>query len=144
MQGIVEIGGNKFVERLQVFPSEVAVTVNNQVQDNLSLVLPGIAGFWLKGLTAQVVAANVPAVRLYRFRFRNSDGGVNYVGGGVGAASSRVVNNLITGTGQFPFPIIPHIYFSPTGSILYEIEDLSANVPYTIYFGWHGSFLIPY
>ena len=143
MLGTVTIDGREYVERYQCFPAQLTVTVGLAVMPNLSVVLPGIAGFLLKGLTRQVVAAGAVAANLFRFRFGNSDGSVNYIGGGVGAVSDRVVDTLIFGNGQFPFPLIPPVFYTPTGSLLYEVEDLSNAVPYTIYFGFHGSFLLP-
>jgi len=143
MLGTVTIDGKEYVERYQCFPAQTTITVNGEVQTNLSVVFPGIAGFLLKGLTREIIVGGFAVARPFRFRFGNSDGSVRYVGGGVGSLSDRVVDTLIFGNGQFPFPLIPHVFYTPTGSLLFEVEDISWNVPYTIYFGFHGSFLLP-
>ena len=142
-QGTVTINGVEYQERYQMFPAQFTVAVGLSLTQNLSLNFPGIAGFLLKGLTRTVIAAGVVAANPFAFRFSNSDGSVNYIGGGINAVNDRVVDSLIFGSGQFPKILIPHIYFTPTGTLQYEIQDLSNVVPYTIYFGFEGSLLLP-
>ena len=141
--GLVNIDGKNYIERVQVFPLEVPVTVNLSVQSNLRVVLPGVAPFLLKGLTRDTVVAGAPAVRRFKFRLGNTDGAVWYVAGGVGGTTDRVIDPLIFGTAQFPFALVPPIMYGASSSILVEVEDVSNNQPYTIFMGFHGSYLIP-
>lgn len=142
--GRVSIEGKEYIERVQVFPDQVAVTVGLQVITGLRIALPGVAPFLLKGLTRTVVNAAGPAVLRFRFRFGNSDGGAWYTAAGIGGVSDRVVDNLIFGTAQFPYVLTPPILYGANSSITYEIEDLAGAgaVPYTIYLGFHGSYLL--
>lgn len=145
MFGIVEINGKQYVERTVIIPDVVTITSNNQVLTGRSIVLPGTAMFWLKGLTRGVIAANVPSTtKPFLFKFGNSDGSTWYTANGVGGTTDRVLDSLIFGDAKFIYPVVPHIIFSETGSINYEIEDLSASVPYTIYLAYHGSWLFPF
>lgn len=141
--GIVEIEGVQYVERPQYFSEDVTLTVANQILLNQRVNLPGIAGFMLKGLAQEIIAANVAVARPHRFRFGNTDGGIWYASAGIGGANDRVVNTCIFGNGQFPFPIVPHVFFGKNANIQYEIEDISANVPYTVHITFIGSYLIP-
>jgi hypothetical protein len=140
--GTVQIGGKTFIEREQNFPLEVAVTVNLSIQ-KITLVLPGTADFWLKCLMRKTVVAGALAVRLFKFRLGNSDGGTWYSSGGNGGITDRVLDPLFFGDGQFPFVLNPFIYYGASASINMEIEDVSNNQPYTIYFDFRGSYLIP-
>lgn len=143
MYGEVIIDGKKYIERLQVFPFQLIVTVGLSLVQNLRLTLPGVAPFVAKYLTRETIAAGVPAVRRFKFKFGITDGGINYTSAGVGGINDRVLDSLIFGSGQFPYVVAPNILISPSGSFTYEVEDLSNNVPYTIEMALHGSFLIP-
>src|ERR1019366_8336829 len=140
--GTVNIGGKTFIERDQNFPLEVSVTVNLSVQ-KIVLVLPGTADFWLKCLMRKTVVDGALAVRLFKFKLGNSDGNTWYACGGNGGTTDRVLDPLFFGDGQFPFVINPFIYYGASSSINMEIEDVSNNQPYTIYFDFRGSYLIP-
>lgn len=143
MFGMIEIDGVKYIERTQVFPVDINITVNNQVLTSQRLVLPGVAPFVLKKLTRETLAAGVIAARRFKFKFGNTDGGVWYSAAGTGGANDRVVDTLIFGSGQFPYRLVPPVFYSSSANITYEIEDLSANVPYTISLAFHGAYLIP-
>jgi hypothetical protein len=140
--GTVTINGKNYVEREQTFPMEVAVTVNLSVQ-RVTLALPGVADFWLKSLTRETVVAGASAARRFRFRLGNSDGGTWYQSGGNGATTDRVIDTLLFGSGQFPFVLCPYIYYGASASLITEIEDVSNNQPYTIFFAFRGSYLYP-
>ena len=146
--GTVVINGKTYIEREQNFPLEVGVTVAAQVITP-TLVLPGTADFWLKALTRETLAGVPPvgasAARRFRFRLGNSDGNTWYSSGGAGGTTDRVIDTLIFGSGQFPYVVTPHIFYAASGSIRMEIEDLAgaALVPYTIFFNFRGSYLIP-
>lgn len=140
--GTVNIGGKTFIEREQNFPLEVTVGVNLSVT-KVSLILPGTADFWLKCLMRKTVVAGATAARLFKFRLGNSDGGTWYSCGGAGGMTDRVLDPLMFGDGQFPFVLNPFIYYGASASINMEIEDVSNNEPYTIYFDFRGSYLIP-
>lgn len=142
--GIVTIQGREYIERVQLFTATVSVTVGLALMPNLRLTLPGMADFFLKALSRDVVDANgAVATRRFRFRWGNSDGGIWYNSGGAGATNDRVIDPLTFGTGQFPYQIIPGVLFGANTSIMYEVEDLSNTVPYTIHLGFHGSYLLP-
>ncbi len=138
--GTVEIGGKTFIEREQSFPLQVSMTAL-QVQ-NVTLVLPGTADFWLKCLMRKTVVSNALSVKLFKYRLGNSDGSTWYQSGGAGGTTDRVLDPLLFGDGQFPFVLNPFIYYGASSSIRMEIEDVS-NSAYDIYFSFRGSYLIP-
>ena len=140
--GTVTIGGKTYIEREQTFPYELAVTVNLSVT-KVSLTLPGTADFWLKALTRETVVNGASAARRFKFKLGNSDGSTWYQSGGAGGTTDRVIDTLLFGSGQFPFVLNPYIYYGASSSIQMEIEDVSNNQPYTIYFAFRGSYLLP-
>ena len=140
--GTVQIGGKTYIEREQDFPFEVSVTVNLSITKT-TLALPGTADFWLKCLTRETVVAGASSARRFKFKLGNSDGSTWYSSGGLGGTTDRVLDTLLFGSGQFPFVLNPFIYYSSSGSIPMEIEDVSNNQPYTIFFNFRGSYLIP-
>lgn len=143
MFGMIEINGKRFIERQQTFTTTVSITTNNQLLLNQSVVLPGVADFLLKARVRQVIKSNVDSDRRFRYREGNTDGAVWYMSAGTGNTNDRVLDPLVFGTGQFPFPVVPGIFFSKSASILFDVEDVSADAPYTIYIAWIGSYLIP-
>ena len=144
MYGLVEIDGQKYVERFIAIPQDVTISQGLIVMMNQRIVLPGIAPFLLKGWGRSVIAAAAPATNAFRFKFGNSDGGTWYTTAGVGGLNDRVMDTLIFGTGQFPFPVIPHIWYGANSAITYEIEDISNAPTYIIHMVAYGSFLLPY
>jgi hypothetical protein len=153
MYGQVTVDGKNFIERIQTFTLEQDVTSNGQILQG-SLVLPGVANFRLKGLTRAVLKSHAPSTACpFKFRLGNSDGNTWYSQGGnsaqlgsnspVGGSTDRVLDSLIFGNGQFPFPLTVPIFYGASSSIKWEIEDCSNNAPYTIYFGFQGAYLIP-
>ena len=153
MYGQIKINGVTYTERLQIFPFEFNVSQNGQLSNGVRLVLPGVANFRLKGLTRTVVKSNAVSTACpFKFRLGNSDGSTWYSQGGVGAtlgtnspaggSTDRVLDSLMFGSGQFPYPLVVPLFYSASGAIMMEIEDISQNQPYTIYFGFHGSYLL--
>lgn len=151
--GIVTIDGKNYIERIQIFTLEVDVATNGAILQG-SLVLPGVANFRLKGLTRAVLKNNVPStVCPFKFRLGNSDGSTWYSQGGNGASlgtnsptggsTDRVMDSLMFGNGQFPYPLTVPIFYGASSSIKWEVEDCSNQATYTIYFGFHGAYLIP-
>jgi hypothetical protein len=140
--GTIQINGKTYVEREQTFPLEVGVAVNLSTQ-RISLALPGVADFLLKSLARETVVAGASAARRFRFRLGNSDGGTWYQSGGNGGLTDRVIDTLIFGSGQFPYVLCPYIFYSASASIQIEVEDVSNNQPYTIFFAFRGSYLYP-
>lgn len=138
--GTVEIGGKTFIEREQSFPLQVSMTAL-QTQ-NVTLVLPGTADFWLKCLMRKTVVSGALSVKLFKYRLGNSDGSTWYQSGGAGGTTDRVLDPLLFGDAQFPFVLNPFIYYGASSSIRMEIEDVS-NSAYDIYFSFRGSYLIP-
>lgn len=144
MFGMIEVNGKKYIERQITFNTTVSVTVAGQQILNQSLVLPGVADFLLKSRVRAVVnAAGAQAYNLFRYREGNTDGGVWYMSAGTGNTNDRILDPLVFGTGAFPFPVVPGVFFNKSASIMYDIEDVSLTVPYTIHLGWIGSYLIP-
>lgn len=152
MYGQVTINGQTYTERIDILPFEFDVQTNGQITNGVRYVLPGIANFRLKGLTRTTVKTHqVSTACPFKFRLGNSDGSTWYSQQGVGAtlgqnspaggSTDAVLDSLMFGTGQFPYPIPVPLFYSASGSIMMYIEDVSNNAPYTIYFGFHGSFL---
>lgn len=140
--GTVQIGNKTYIEREQSFP--LIFTMSNALSVNkVTLVLPGTADFWLKTLTRETVVNGASSAKRFAFRLGNSDGSTWYQSGGSGGTTDRVIDTLLFGSGQFPFVLNPYIYYSASGTIPMEIEDISNSVPYTIYFNFRGSYLIP-
>lgn len=153
MYGQIKINGQTYTERLQIFPFEFNVTINGGVYTGVNLVLPGVANFRLKGLTRTVVKSNAVVTTCpFKFRLGNSDGATWYSQGGNGASLGsnsptggsidRVLDSLMFGSGQFPYPLVVPLFYSASSAIKMEIEDISQQQPYTIYFGFHGSYLL--
>ena len=148
--GQVTINGKTYTERAQIFPLEVDVISNGQILTG-ALQLPGVANFRLKGLTRVTVKNHAISALPFKFRLGNSDGATWYSQGGVngqlgtnspaGGSIDRVIDSLMFGSGQFPFPLVVPLYYSASGSIRYEIEDVSNSPTYTIYFAFHGAYL---
>ena len=141
--GVVEIDGQQYVERAQIFPMDLNITANFQIFTQQRVTLPGVANFLLKGLTRETTAAGASAARRFKFRLGNSDGQTWYISGGLGASTERAVDTLVFGSGMFPYPLIPPIPYSSGANIVFEVEDVSGSAPYTINFAFHGSYLIP-
>jgi len=148
MYGVVEINGQQYLERWQIIPFQQLFNVNNQtIQANVSL--PGIYDFRLKGLTRDILnASNVSDLVNYRFscRIGNTDGDIRYAQGGVGSTTDLVLDTLMFGTGQFPYPVVPPIFYGKNASIILQLQDLTGNAAaanYTVKFAFHGSYLIP-
>jgi hypothetical protein len=143
--GTVNIGGKTFIERYQEFPLVVSITSNSQ-QYKTPLTLPGSADFWLKALK-RTVLAGTPAVPVtncpFTFRLGNADGSVWYQSGGTGGTTDQVLDSLLFGTAQFPKVLNPYIYYGASSNININITDVSLNAPYTIYFSFEGSYLLP-
>lgn len=155
--GVITLQGIQYIERPQVFAAELKILQANEVHTNLRLTLPGFADFLLKGLTRLTVPnsafapAGDPGYRAFRFRLLGAEGSTSFLSGGLNVFDDRVVDSAIFGTGQFPYMLIPPIPVHASGSLLYEIQDAASGpisgptyiYPYTIYFGFHGSYLIP-
>jgi hypothetical protein len=153
MYGQIKINGVTYTERLQIFPFEFNITTNGQLSTGVRFVLPGVANYRLKGLTRVTVKSNAVVTTCpFKFRLGNSDGTTWYSQGGVGAtlgsnspsggSTDRVADSLMFGSGQFPYPLVVPLFYSASGAIMMEIEDISNQSPYTIYFGFHGSYLL--
>jgi len=140
--GTVTINGQTYIEREQSFPLVVDVSTNGGIY-NGTLALPGTADFWLKALTRETVVSGASEARRFSFRLGNSDGSTWYQSGGAGGSTDQVIDTLLFGSGQFPFVLNPYIYYSASGSIQYQITDISQDQPYSIYFSFRGSYLIP-
>jgi len=148
--GVVEINGVQYLERWQVIPFQQAVTTNAQVIAPIKVALPGVYDFCLKGLTRAIVvtATGVDVTASVRFlcKLGNTDGAIWYSQGGNGGTTDRVVDSLMFGNGQFPYPVIPSLYYGKNAAINMEVQDISltaTGAPYTINFAFHGSYLIP-
>lgn len=143
--GVVTLDGIQYAERPQVFPLEVNITQPFQVLTNQRLTMPGVANFLLKGLTRMILQNGQSASAAIRFRYRmnNTEGSTWFFSGGLGLINDRVFDQLCFGSGQFPYPLIPPVPIHASGSLVYEIEDVTGIVPYTICMAFHGVYLIP-
>jgi hypothetical protein len=147
--GQITLDGQKYIERPQLFVAEVQVDTQKQLFTGLRLTLPGVADFLLKGLSKDIKKVGDPDTtgEIFRFRIVNAEGTTWFFSGGLGILDDRVISTLCFGSGQFPFPLIPPIPIHANGSLIYEIEDQGlldpTHYPYTIYFGFHGAYLIP-
>jgi hypothetical protein len=142
----ITINGKSYIERPQFFPLDVAVTADNVYLQNQRLNLPGLAPFRLKALTRETLVAGVATACAFKFKLGNTEGGVWYCGAGIGGTNDLVVDTLLFGNGQFPFPVIPSIIYESNASIMFEIQDLTGSAtatPYTISLCFHGSYLFP-
>jgi hypothetical protein len=140
--------GSQYIERPHIYPAIITVSTNLQVQTGLRVSLPGSYRFRLKALARATVVAGVVTPRAFLFRLGNADGNTLYTGGAVpnstsGAVTDRVLDSLIMGTGQFPFPLVPDVLYEKGSQIMYEIEDISNSAPYVIYIAYIGADLIP-
>lgn len=143
--GLVTINGVSYAEREQTFPLEQAVTTNNAVYKQ-SLVLPGVADFWLKSLVRTTIVSGANVAKAFRFRLGNSDGTTWYQSAGNGGSTDRILDTNIFGTASFPKILNPYIYYGSSSSILWEIEDVTGaatGTPYTVVIAFGGSYLIP-
>jgi hypothetical protein len=139
----VTINGKSYIERPQFFPLDVAVVTAGVYLQNQRLNLPGLAPFRLKALTREVTTGGVSSANRFKFKMGNTEGGVWYCGAGIGGVNDLVVDTLIFGNGQFPFPVIPSIIYESNASIMFEIQDISLTVPYTISLCFEGTYLFP-
>ena len=149
MYGMVSINGQNFIERWQVIPFQIAVTVSGQLI-NQSCPLPGVYDFRLKGLTRATTINTAGVISLsalpFLFQLGNSDGDINYSQGGLGSTTDLVLDSLVFGNGQFPYAVIPPIYYGKNAAIKVKIQDITNNAtvaPFNIIFAFHGSYLIP-
>ena len=154
--GVITLDGVTYLERPQIFSLELPIAAAYEVHTNLRLTLPGVADFLLKGLTRDILIPN-PGVgelqsqdRRFRFRLNNAEGTTWFFSGGLGIIDDRVIDSLCFGSAQFPYMLIPPIPVHASGSLIFEVEDIGIFAasqpnyyPYTIYFGFHGSYLIP-
>lgn len=145
MASVLTINGRRYIERYQDIVFETAFTVANQVKRDQRLSLPGQGPFLAKALkgTTLLTATGVPAVRRYKFKFGNTDGGIWYSTQGLGGTNDRVVDTMIVGTAQFPKIFTPPILYQSNAAILMEFESLVADVDFTVYLSFEGSLLFP-
>jgi hypothetical protein len=148
MYGVVEINGQQYLERWQVIPAEFTFNQNNQTI-RMIVSLPGLYDFRLKALTRDILdAANKSDFINYRFAIRigNTDGDIRYSQGGVGSSTDQVIDTCLFGTGMFPYPVVPPIFYGKNSGIVLEMTDLTGNAAaanFTPKFGFHGAYLIP-
>ena len=86
--------------------------------------------------------------RRFRFRLLGGQGTPYYFTAGLGVIDDWAVDTLCFGSGQFPFPLIPPVPVPSNGSLIFDVWDMGLGsdpsyYPYTIYFGFHGSYLFP-
>jgi hypothetical protein len=155
--GVITVDGQPYIERVQIFTAEVTIGAAKETFTKLQLTMPGIAPFLLKGLTRDAISpASAPdryGDRRFRFNLSNSQGSTWFFSSGLWVFDDRVVDTMCFGNGQFPYPLIPPIPVPANGTLMYEIEDMGLSdpldqlesdfYPYTLYFGFHGSYLFP-
>lgn len=143
MYGTVTINGVQYLERWQIIVYELTMTVALGTTGAIKVPLPGVYDFRLKGLTRDTLVSGVSTPRRFRCQIGNTDGSIWYSQGGLGSTTDKVVDTNLFGNAQFPYPVIPALYYGKNGAIMLNIDDLSNSVPYTIAFAFHGAYLIP-
>jgi hypothetical protein len=135
MYGRLNIGGRNFIERFWTYTNITTLTANEITTTNI--VLDGEADFLLKLNTCSSTGS-------FRIRLGTSDSGIWFssAGNALGGGNNRVLSTLFFGNGQFPFPVVPHIWFPRTAAIIMDLEDVS-GFGNTLEFAFHGSKLIP-
>lgn len=131
MYGRVNLGGKNYIERYWAYSA--IVTLTTLQQGIFRVVLDGEADFLLKLLTCSSTGN-------FRCRLGSSDSGTWFSGSGIvsGGGNDRVLSTLMFGNAQFPFPVVPHIYYPRSASIILDLEDISA-AGNTLEFAFHGS-----
>lgn len=149
MYGVVSIDGKQYLERWQTIPFQQAMTVNNQ-SVSPRVTLPGVYDFRLKGITRDILINSTMQSNLagprFSLRLGNTDGDIRYSQGGLGSTTDLVLDTLICGSGMFPYPVIPPIFYGKNAAIIIDLLDVTGTAtatPYTIIFAFHGSYLIP-
>ena len=134
MYGRLNIGGKNYIERFWTYTNITTLTANQTV--NAKIVMDGEADFLWKLNTRSSDGA-------FRIRFGISDSGIWFSSAGVvqGGGNDRVLDSLIFGNGQFPFPVVPHIWIPRSGSLIMDLQDISGNTN-VIEFAFHGSKLV--
>lgn len=134
MYGRVQIGNKNYIERFWTYTNITTLTANQIFTTRV--VLDGEADFLLKLNTRSSTGG-------FRIRLGTSDSGIWFSGAGVvqGGGNDRVLDSLIFGNGQFPFAIVPHIWFPRSSSLIMDIQDVS-GAGNTIEFAFHGSKLV--
>src|SRR5215469_10706098 len=96
--GVVTVDGIQYIERPQIFVTELTVTGIKQLFTNQRLTLPGVCNFLLKGLTRDITISRYiedkPGSQDRRFRFRlmNGEGSTWFFSGGLGIIDDRVID----------------------------------------------------
>jgi len=123
-------GQDRGVESFFVYVFDVTLALAATRLDNQRVVMDGDAAFRLKALGGTQTGD-------YRIRLR--DGSGHYLStGGAGSTNDLVRNGALIGTAQFPFPIIPHVIYAPSGHILIDLENQSgapANIVQIAFIG---------
>lgn len=134
MYGRIKFGGKNYIERFWTYTNITTLTANGTALNRV--VMDGEAHFLLKLLTRQSTGG-------FRMRLGTSEGGTWFSGAGVvtGGGNDRVLDTLIFGDGQFPFPVVPHIFFPKSAALIMDLQDVSGNTN-TLEFAFHGSKLI--
>jgi hypothetical protein len=123
------------VEDFFVYVFDLTITAGVGARnDNQKVVIDGSAGFRWKALTGTQAFD-------YRVRFRQQSGAY-MSSGGIGGSNDLVNNANIVGTAQFPFPILPHPMFPPSGHILQDFENRNAGAN-TIQIAFIGAKVVP-
>ncbi len=131
------ISGNEKFKPKKVNPNlSVSERMFNATLADARIVLDGEADFLWKLNTRSATGA-------FRIRFGISDSGIWFSSAGnvQGGGNDRVLDSLIFGNGQFPFPVVPHIWIPRSGSLIMDLQDISGNSN-TIEFAFHGSKLV--
>ena len=144
--GTVVINGKTYVKRPQEFPFSLLAVPSNGTYVNTAarLVLPGVYDFWLQYLKRDTLVAGVSTARRFLFRFGNSDGSIWYAQAGNGGSQDRVLDSLIFGNGQFPYPLPAPVIYGASSNVLMEFQDVSnQGGTYDIQLSFGGVYLVP-
>jgi hypothetical protein len=134
MYGRLNIGGKNYIERFWTYTNITVLTANQILTSRI--VLDGEADFLLKLNCRDSTGA-------FRIRLGTSDAGIWFssCGNVQGGGNDRVLDTLFFGNGQFPFPVVPHIWFPRSAALIMDLQDISGSGN-TLEFAFHGSKLI--
>ena len=119
----------RHVERFFTYPFEVTLGASATLL-NQRIVVNGDAPFVIKQLTRTKTGD-------FKIRLHDNEGRY-YSSAGEGGGNDRVRDACIFGDGSLPFILVPPITIPPSGSISFDLEDVS-GAPNTVHLCFVGA-----
>lgn len=135
MWGNITYRGQQFSERMHIYPlNNIVIGAGAVLQARL--VIESDYDWVLKLLTRATT-------NRFFCRLGFSEGAiwVSSTGVNVAVPNDRVLDTLMFGDAQFPFPVVPWVFIPKGGAIILDLQDAGAGS--TTNFAFHGSKLIP-